>query len=63
MSFGRKEHTPPPEPEIGGIGDETLASTQESVPVPVLCGTRSIAVRWLSPIYNQRAVQKEEKVK
>lgn len=63
MSFGRKEHTPPPEPEAGGIEDETLTSTQESVPVPVLCGTRKVAFRWLSPIYNQRAVQREEKVK
>jgi hypothetical protein len=63
MSFGNKSSTPAPEPEIGGIEEETLSNSQESVPVPVHTGTRKLTVRWITPIYNPRAVQKEEKVK
>lgn len=63
MSSGGRDHTPDPAPEIGGIEDETLASSQEAVPVPVVIGTHKLAARWLSPIYNPRAVQKEEKAK
>lgn len=63
MSFGNKNSTPDPEPEIAGIEDETLSNSQEALPVPVMTGTRKLAVRWISPIYNQRAVQKKEKVK
>lgn len=63
MSFGKRENIPPPEPEVAGVEDETLSNSQESVPVPVITGTRKITVRWLTPIYNQRAIQKEEKVK
>lgn len=63
MSFGNSNSTPAPAPEIGGIEDETLSNSQESVPVPVHTGTRKLTVRWITPIYNQRAVQKEEKAK
>ena len=63
MSFGNRSSTPDPEPEIGGIEDETLSNSQESVPLPLHTGTRKLTVRWITPIYNQRAVQKEEKAK
>lgn len=63
MSFGKRESTPDPKPKVTGLEEETLSNNQESVPVPVLCGTRKITARWISPIYNQRAVQKEEKAK
>lgn len=63
MSFGNRNSTPDPEPAIGGIEDETLSNSQESVPLPLHTGTRKLTVRWITPIYNQRAVQKEEKVK
>lgn len=63
MSFGNSNHTPDPEPEIGGIEEETLSNSQESVPLPLHTGTRKLTVRWITPIYNQRAVQKEEKAK
>ncbi|MGC9453028.1 MAG: hypothetical protein ACP5I4_16455 [Oceanipulchritudo sp.] len=63
MSFGNRNSTPDPEPEIGGIEEETLSNSQESVPLPLHTGTRKLTVRWISPIYNPRAVQKEEKVK
>jgi hypothetical protein len=63
MSFGSKKSTPDPEPEIAGIEDETMSNSQEAVPLPLHAGTRKITLRWISPIYNQRAVQKEEKAK
>ena len=31
------------------VEPETLATSQESVPVPYLAGTRLIALRWISP--------------
>lgn len=63
MSFGKRESTPDPAPEVGGIEEETLSNAQESVALPLHTGTRKLAVRWISPIYNQRAVQRKEKAK
>jgi hypothetical protein len=63
MSFGSRSSTPSNKPQPAGIEDETLSNTQEAVPIPVHMGTRKITARWISPIYDQRAVQKEEKVK
>ncbi len=37
------------------IEDETLSTSQESVPVPWLAGERKIAVNWITRVYNQRA--------
>jgi hypothetical protein len=63
MSFGNRNSTPDPEPEIGGIEEETLSNSQESVPLPLHTGTRKLTARWITPIYNQRAIQKSEKAK
>lgn len=53
MSFGN--HKPPPEPDTAGIEEEQVSSSQESVPVPFVAGTRKIAVKWISRVYNQKS--------
>jgi hypothetical protein len=40
-----------------GISDQQTSSQQQAVPVAYVCGTRKIAVTWLSPVYNLRAVE------
>jgi len=54
MSFGGK-YKPPPEPNPAGIEDEQVSSSQEAVPVPFVTGTRKIAVKWISRVYNQKS--------
>lgn len=51
MFGGSKEQTN--DPLIGGTEEEEISTTQESVPVPYLAGTRKVAARWLSNVYNQ----------
>ncbi len=35
-----------------GIQDQMTANQQQALPVAYLAGTRKIAVKWLTPIYN-----------
>lgn len=37
--------------------DAQMSSASEAVPVPMLIGTRKIAVIWVSRVLNQRAVE------
>ena len=55
MSFGGKKHTPAPERKDVSFEEEQLSTSQEGIPVPVLIGTRKIAVRWISRVYNQKS--------
>ena len=49
-----KKHIDEPEPdEI--VEDDSYSNSQESVPVPWLCGERKVALRWICRVYNQRA--------
>lgn len=58
-----KNSTPPPEQDMAGIAEDELPTNQEAIPVPYLRGRRAVAIRWISPILNQRSVQREEDVK
>ena len=55
MAFGSRNYRADPAAEAVPVEDESLSSAREAVPVPYLAGTRKIALRWISPIYNQRA--------
>ncbi len=54
MSF-RKPPAPPTEPVP--IQPEGLSTNQQTVPVPLWWGTRKIAVRWITGIKSQWAVE------
>ena len=58
--FGGNSNKPDVAPEETGIEDEQVSNSLESVPVPWFCGTRLIAVTWISPVYNQRAEEAPE---
>jgi hypothetical protein len=36
---------------------ESVATNQQSVPLPYLAGTRLISIRWISPALNEIVVQ------
>lgn len=57
MSFGAKKIVADPEPENTGVEDEQASTASEAIPIPMLFGERIIAVRWMSRVYNQRAVE------
>jgi hypothetical protein len=48
---------PPPRLELAGVDDNSTATAQEAVPLPHFAGQRAGVLRWISPIYNQRAVE------
>lgn len=47
--------SPPPRLELAGVDDNSTATSQEAVPMPLFGGGRAGAARFISPIYNQRA--------
>jgi len=58
MSFGKGASAKPDTSQTDtGLQDEQVSNSQESVPVPVLYGEQRIAIKWISRIYNQRAVE------
>ena len=58
MSFGKGAGAQPDTQQTDtGLQDEQVSNSQESVAVPVLYGEQRIAVKWISRIYNQRAVE------
>jgi len=38
-----------------GIQDQMTANQQQALPVAYVAGTRKLAVKWLTPIYNLRS--------
>ena len=47
----------PPRVQLLGIDENTQTSNQEAVPVPLAFGQVVIAAKWISPIYNEFAVE------
>ena len=45
----------PPQSKPFGIQDQMTANQQQALPVAYIAGTRKIAVKWLTPIYNLRS--------
>jgi hypothetical protein len=44
-----------PDPELNDANTEAdeFSTNQEAVSIPWFCGERKVALRWISPIYNQ----------
>ncbi|MFA5265799.1 MAG: hypothetical protein WC378_18420 [Opitutaceae bacterium] len=49
--------TTPDTTEETALEDESLATAQEAIPVPLFAGEVKVAGRFWSPIYGQRAKQ------
>jgi len=47
----------PPSPTTQPFGsqDQMTANTQQAQPVPYVAGTRKLAAKWVTPIYNLRS--------
>ena len=47
--------TPKPDPEIdmGNTANDDFSTNQESVVLPWFAGEQKLALRWISPVYNQ----------
>jgi hypothetical protein len=59
MSF--RTNIPEPETDAVPMEDESLSTAQEAVPVPMWWGKRKVAVRWISPVYDQKAEQRDDR--
>jgi hypothetical protein len=53
MSFFQQPK--PPQPQPFGVQDQMTANSQQAVPVALVMGTRKIAIKAISPVYNLRA--------
>lgn len=58
--FGGKENKPDATADETGVEDEQISNSLESIPVAWFCGTRLLALSWIGPVYNQRAVEAPE---
>ena len=38
-----------------GVQDQMAANTQQAMPVAYVAGTRKLAAKWMTPIYNLRS--------
>jgi hypothetical protein len=45
----------PPTAKPFGVQDQMTSNQQQAVPVAYIAGTRKLAVKWLTPIYNLRS--------
>lgn len=46
---------PSPQSKPFGVQDQMTANQQQAVPVAYLAGTRKVAAKWFTPIYNLRS--------
>ena len=54
MSLGKgNQQTPQSKPF--GLQDQMTANSQQALPVAYVAGTRKVAVKWFTPVYNLRA--------
>jgi hypothetical protein len=60
MSNPFKAGNPPnqydPKPDIANLSHEEVVSQQQGRCIPWFCGQRTIALTWISPVYNRRRV-------
>lgn len=45
----------PPKAQPFGVQDQMTSNQQQATPVAYIAGTRKIAVKWMTPIYNLRS--------
>src|ERR1041385_353848 len=53
MSSKGTNRAPEPDPNLGNVDSGDLASNEQAVVVPWGCGEFKVALKWLSPVYNQ----------
>ena len=53
MGGGNAQQTPTAKPF--GTQDQMTSSQQQALPVEYVAGTRKIAAKWMTPIYNLRS--------
>jgi hypothetical protein len=51
--FGNSSETPKAKPF--GVQDQQTANQQQALPVAYVAGTRKLAAKWMTPIYNLRS--------
>lgn len=61
MGFGNSK-PPAPTTQPFGIQDQMTANNQQATPVAYVAGTRRIAAKWMSPLYNLRAKPAPNKI-
>ena len=44
----------PPKAQPFGVQDQQTSNVQQALPVAYIAGTRKIAVKWITPMYNLR---------
>lgn len=57
MSFGGSPSTRADEVNLSGINPDAEPTHQEAIVASCWTGTRKIAAQWLSPVYNEYAVE------
>lgn len=45
----------PPQAKPFGVQDQMTSNQQQALPVAYVAGTRKLAVKWMTPIYNLRS--------
>ncbi len=50
---GETRNQPDPELNLANTEEDEFSTNQEAVSIPWFCGERKLALRWVSPIYNQ----------
>jgi hypothetical protein len=56
MSFGKKD-TKPVDPTLAGMDVSAEPTNQETVVLPYVAGQYTVTAHWITPSYNQRAVE------
>ncbi|MDE1906156.1 MAG: hypothetical protein KGH75_06855 [Rhodospirillales bacterium] len=54
--------TPAPTAKPFGIQDQMTSNQQQSLPVAYVAGTRKVAAKWFTPIYNLRSAPAPNKI-
>ena len=54
---GSTKQPKPTEPVVAGIDMSAEPTNQEAIVAPYVAGQFSVAAKWISPAYNQRAVE------
>ncbi len=53
---------PAAEPKLFGLDGRRTATNEKGIVLPYLCGTRKVALKWMSPPYNYRTTNIQQKV-
>jgi hypothetical protein len=57
MSFGTKQSAAADTTKLSGLDPDQEPTAQEAIVASYWAGTRKVPAQWLSPVYNERAVE------